>query len=498
MKIISLLLLASPGQSIDDAFDQVASATTANAAAVLSIDLRVAGLEASSGGELDVSQLITPECDIGCTLNAIQRDLPTGLTEASGTSVYIPEGLYTSSETVVLCRSMTIRGAGPKNTRIVFGERTGFWAPSRKGCRDRFGYGDPMAPVTGATPGGSWSTIKDMAIHGTGRAPTETTLFYTAGVHMESPLRLEDLEIRDFAQGVRVVADINALDVVHTSSTGWNHTATSNANLFTMHRVSIGNIRQHGLYTQGGDANQGGVYDLDVTGACQDGALYGPGCANIRLEALIGSQFYTIHSALACNRGDTQQCLNPYHQILSTHPASKNAFFGTYCEFSNGKAVSAPGDDVFGGPCLWEPESGMVVQAGKFSGFCVKDPSGSNTLGQEACFGDKAGTGVMAMQTETSTAYGAPFNASRAVRWKFGTCPNLVESGCLLRDVANFSGALIEGVRVTGDSFSELGNTIQYGRWTPSKCVASSSEYHFDGMAIEDDDGTGIGICRIP
>lgn len=144
------------------------------------------------------------------------------------------------------------------------------------------------------------------------------------GIEVNSLVRMVDCTIRNmWGNGITVSADV--------------HTGHGNASKSKFENLDIMECKGSGMYFQGGDANQCGVYDVDIRD-CNGAAILD--------NSFLGNQFY---GCMAHN--------NKKGSFKASDPNNRSGFYGCYAEGGHEPVYLAGAACWFGGL----PSDGIIL-----------------------------------------------------------------------------------------------------------------------------------------
>ncbi len=343
-------------------------------------------------GPVQIDAYALPGEDLADSIARLQHD-PSCARDQAGCKVQLGCLKTYRTKPIKLCRAMQLIGCGGwghgASTIIEAAENVGVYVAPHTQCTE-YVASHPHRR------GGGWSVLSDFAVKGT-RTNTSTP---TYGIVVESRAHLERLYVTQFAQGIRISADVHRPEA-------------SNANLWSLHLVRVDYTYHAGIYTDGGDANAGLAMLPDVMYACRrasDFPQLGP-CAGIVASDFLGSTWIATHVA------DSSKAVH------ADGLNARHTFVGAYAEGGQSDSFfESQGALVLGGIGGWAGPRGVRIADERINRirFFSAAPSMELRLGD---FGSAGSVLELAGWT-------APFVPGWALRLKG-------QNGYFLFDVAN-------------------------------------------------------------
>lgn len=300
-----------------------------------------------------------------------------------GCRLRIPAGEHTISETIVICRATEFRG----DAGAGWGHETRLVAdPGITAIR----VGDSAeCAARGIDAAGGWATIRDLSLEAAPCPSGETCAVPTYGINMHARAHVENVRIDGFTQGVRISAGIQR---AACSAANWDADCASNANRWSLERVTTEGSDHAGVFVDGPDSNAGAGYMVNATSACANPTaqtLIDGECAAIIDSSFLGNTWTAPHTA-GGNTG-TQ-----YRSYLFEGNSQRSTVVGPYAESNQLNGLAARGTLIFGGLSHWDHPAGagLRIDGQTLNGsLVINNPAQSGKPATTLSIGFAAGPG---------------------------------------------------------------------------------------------------------
>ncbi len=271
-----------------------------------------------------------------CEANPPIPDDPIGGSRV-GCRFELPAGRFLITETITLCRQHELVGQGGRfwgaRTRLEFlGGYTGIHLKFFDEC---------IAQGRGA--GADGSVIGGFGMVSTMGKSKEPSY----GIQVEAArVKLEQLWIRGFVQGIRIAADVRG-------------NPRSNANRTHVEDVRV-DVNEHaGIWIDGGDTNAGLLIMTDVSGNCRYWERWkkklGP-CRNIHESSFLGTTIVAAHTARCIDSETSAKC----EGYALEDDTQRSVCVGCYSEHDQKPNRLSQNSLALGGQSGWEGSGGWL------------------------------------------------------------------------------------------------------------------------------------------
>jgi hypothetical protein len=351
--------------------------------------------------------------DLSVLYKDIERDFlaqatPRELREGKAPLILLPPGDFDITQTIELCREVSIRGSGGRG----WGARTRLNV--KRGTTAFRALGNEDCVAQGRGRGAGWAELTDLAILELG-ASTATTARY--GIHSNARLFVERVWIRGFTVGVVISAGAARIE------------GQGNANSFGLHEVLIEQAEHAGIYVDGPDTNGGTAFAIRVTSNCRrasrwnktvapfralaaraDERLFGL-CAGVIDSSFLGVEWFSIvaHNHIERHEDGTK---TPYPFVRFEGANQRSACYGCYMEAGQLPGQLAPYTVAISGHAQWDTKGGGLRLSGPYANALIFRNIKDRTNATTVVLGDRASVGTFV------EFYGDAIDPKRPLRLK--------------------------------------------------------------------------------
>lgn len=331
-----------------------------------------------------------------------------------GCKLVVPRGLFYIGSTVEFCHRGSIEFQGGK----VFSAPnvTPFNFVGFQRCRD-----------SNLPSAGPWE-VDELYMRPYGVTSTVTDAF---GIEAHSPVRLRDVHLMAYTQGVHIHANATADEVA----------ARANANGYSLENVTVQTSLHAGIHVDGPDVNVGVGVRVGSTSNCKQAnnlvARLGP-CADIFDGSFLGDTW------VAASTGYAQDALGAVYPgiVLGDSANSRSVCVGCYIEGGYGGGQVAAVANVVGGIGGWSGP-GNRLEGNRISALEATSPDGLLRVR----LGANTGGGAFSLVPVGSGTY--------PLRWKYEAT-----TGAVRLDVGNLNSAVVYRVGATSSALGGLGGYV--------------------------------------